>query len=385
MDNKALMGVCAIVIIAITAGTYLWVDANDDDTLTWHATHYEYMMPDGSSGMFDAQVDVEMFPLTIHQVHGNMFIGDDQGYPVTGIIDHGFIMFEYQYEFQSKILNVYAEGIVYEKYMNVVEAITDYETGEAFATIFIQYTLDGKPAAHVEDSYFDFDMPFTPIDSMLYSNGTATSIPVGALTFKSQEGVFATFDLEVKGVTNEIVLVGAGYTGNGIYSASGYGCINGDYTYFGVNIADGVARFLFTGTSATGEAYYVGSTYSVPYRDGQHFAPANIEGIWTGNIYSLYKDGSIGYLDIFEVIEKVDDNYYTCTEVTANDGTFTWDIFVDGDFISVRVFRTIDGTTEEIAYLTGNSYEGCMILYGIQYSPEPVEGYAVTFYMYKDA
>ena len=56
MDNKALMGVCALVIIAITAGTYLWVDANDDDTLTWHATHYEYILNDGTITIFDAEV-----------------------------------------------------------------------------------------------------------------------------------------------------------------------------------------------------------------------------------------------------------------------------------------------------------------------------------------
>ena len=385
MDNKALMGACAVVLVAILAGTYLWMDVDDDDTITWHATHYECLLPNGYYDAFDADVDEEWFPLTIDQRDGWMFIGTDTEIPIIGIFTSGTITYEYQLEYQGKVYNVYANGIVYDTYMNVVIIATDFDTGEPFSTVFVQYTLDGKPAASMESSYFDFDMPFIPVDSVLYKDSTATSIPVSPLTFKSQEGMFATFDLEVKGITDEIVLIGAGYTNDGIYSALGYGCIYGDYTYFGVNIADGVARFLFDSTSASGEAYYVSSTYEVPYQAGQHWAPEDIEGTWTGELYSLNADGSTGYHLTSKVIEKVDDNYYTCTEETTDNGTFTWDMFVDGDFIDVRVFRTIDGTTEEIGFLSGNSYEGFMYLEGIQYRSGYVDGYAVTFYMYLDA
>jgi hypothetical protein len=119
--------------------------------------------------------------------------------------------------------------------------------------------------------------------------------------------------------------------------------------------------------------------------EGEHWAPEDIEGSWTCDLYSLYADGSNKHRTTDKIIEKVDDNYYTCTEVTPDNGTFTWDIYVDGNYIDVRVYRTIDGTTEEIGHLVGNSYSGFMFLSGLQYSLGYVDGYAVTFYMYKNA
>ena len=385
MNNKALMGACAVVLVAILAGTYLWMDVDDDDTLTWHATHYECLLNDGTYYTFDADVDEEWFPLTISQIYGYMFIGNETGTPIVGIYD-GSIVFEYQHEYEGNVYNIYAEGFEYGNFMNVIMVATDFDTEELFSTVFIQYTLDGKPAASMECNYFDFDMPFTPIDSMLYQDGTATSIPASSLTFKSQEGMFATFDLEVLGVTNEIVLVGAGYiVNNGMYCASGYSYVNGNYENITVNIADGTARFLFTGTSATGEAYFISSTYSVPYQEGEHLEVEGIEGTWITDLFAFYIDSSTEHLELIKVIEKVDDHYYTCTEVSADNGTFTWDIFVGGNYIYARVFQTIDGTTEEIGFLSGNSDGEFMYLFGIQYNPGYVDGYAACFYLNLDA
>ena len=382
MNNKALMGVCAVILVAILAGTYLWMDVdNDDGTITWHATHVEYIYPDGTVGMIDIGVEEEFLPMVIHQYDENKFIIENYSFPVIGIIDHGFIMYEYQYRYLSKTYNVYAEGTAYDTYMNIVEICTDFDTGEIDLITFTQYTRDGKPAVSMEGNYFDFDMPFTPIDCMHYQDGTATSVPTSSFVLKSQQGMIATFEMEVLGVTNEFTLIGTGYYDNGGYSAIGYGCINGDYEYCNVDIDDGIARFLFTCTSATGEAYYISSTYEVPYQEGEHLDAEDISGSWIGSLSTLYTDGSTVNRDVHKVIEKVDDHYYTCTEETTDNGTFTWDMFVDGDFIDVRVFRTIDGTTEEIGYLVGNSYEGSLYLEGIQYRSGYVDGYAVTFYM----
>jgi hypothetical protein len=229
MNNKALMGVCAVVLAVILAGTYLWMDVDDnDDTLTWHATHYEYILNDGTISSSDAEVNEELYPITILQRDGWMFIGEDDGIPMIGILNDGFIMYEYQYEEYGNTYNVYAEGIVYDSYMNVTEFITDFDTDVPIAILFIQYTLDGKPAASAEDSYFDFNMPFTPIDCMHYENGTATSVPVSPLVFKDQEGMFASFDIEVLGVNYDVLLVGGGYA-DGMFCASGFVYVDDDY------------------------------------------------------------------------------------------------------------------------------------------------------------
>lgn len=373
------MAVCGLVVLAICAGTYLWVDTDTDDrTGTWYTTYLE------SSFFVDGRVDVheydtsrEIFPLTIDDIQGNTFRGTFDGVDIVGAM----IEDRFRFECISDANHWYVEGSFDGD--SVVAACTIGNSRGMIGGALMIMTQEGHDPIGIDDYVFDFDRTYTPVSAYHQSLASVTQVSNAPIDVRSQGNAVAFADMDVLGQINHVVIIGQGYDDSGLYRAYLLGTINSDREWGTLVYGDDLMEACFISYPPVLEPYIISSTYAVDHDGGAFGGAVDIEGTWSGTMDLLRTDETYS-TDVTKVIGHKGGDGYSCIETTDGEGTFAWIVHCDADILEVIVLHDSGNGYEGIGSLYGEVEGDTMTLAGIQYGDDG-EPYAVSFTLERNA